>query len=95
MRAFVGVRSQQGNTRLSSQLLPMQNIPAELDPLGLNFDMSPTGIIKKYIFFFHCTYFIFVLHIFLGGNESPKWSGLNSDLGSSSSPQPQGIPKVC
>lgn len=28
---------------------------------------------------------------FLGGNESPKWSGLNSDLGSSS-PQPQGLP---
>lgn len=31
----------------------------------------------------------------LGGNESPKWSGLNSDLGSSS-PQPQGMPtRVC
>lgn len=25
----------------------------------------------------------------LGSNESPKWSGLNSDMGSS--PQPQGI----
>jgi len=70
LRAFVGVRSQQGNTRLSSQLLPIQNIPADLDPLGINFDMSPTG-----------------------ENESPKWSSLNSDLGSSSSPQPLGMLK--
>ncbi|XP_060857714.1 nuclear receptor coactivator 3-like isoform X6 [Metopolophium dirhodum] len=70
LRAFVGVRSQQqGITRLSNQLLPGQNVnSAELDSLGLNFDMSPTG-----------------------GNESPKWSSLNSDL-SSSSPQPQGMP---
>ncbi|CAH1732610.1 unnamed protein product [Aphis gossypii] len=70
LRAFVGVRSQQqGVTRLSNQLLPGQNVnSAELDPLGLSFDMSPSG-----------------------GNESPKWSNLNSDL-SSSSPQPQGIP---
>ncbi|XP_026815917.1 nuclear receptor coactivator 2 isoform X3 [Rhopalosiphum maidis] len=70
LRAFVGVRSQQqGVTRLSNQLLPGQNVnSAELDPLGLSFEMSPTG-----------------------GNESPKWSNLNSDL-SSSSPQPQGMP---
>ncbi|VVC34781.1 Myc-type, basic helix-loop-helix (bHLH) domain,PAS fold,PAS domain [Cinara cedri] len=66
LRAFVGVRSQQqGNTRLSSQL-PGQNI-TELDPLGLNFDMSPTG-----------------------SNENPKWSNMNSDLGSPS-PQSHGI----
>lgn len=47
LRAFVGVRSQQqGGTRLSSQLLPGQNVTsAELDPLGLNFDMSPTGMV--------------------------------------------------
>jgi len=46
LRAFVGVRSQQqGVTRLSNQLLPGQNVnSAELDSLGLNFDMSPTGI---------------------------------------------------
>lgn len=45
LRAFVGVRSQQqGNTRLSSQLSG-QNV-TELDPLGLNFDMSPTGMIQ-------------------------------------------------
>jgi len=39
------VRSQQqGSSRLSSQLLPGQNVvPVDLDPLGLNFDMSPTG----------------------------------------------------
>lgn len=48
LRAFVGVRSQQGSTRLTSQLLPGQNItPVELDPLGLNFDISPTGIMKS------------------------------------------------
>jgi len=46
LRAFVGVRSQQqGVTRLSNQLLPGQNVnSAELDSLGLNFDISPTGI---------------------------------------------------
>ncbi|XP_050438231.1 nuclear receptor coactivator 2-like isoform X2 [Adelges cooleyi] len=70
LRAFVGVRSQQqgGNARLTGQLLSGQNItPTELDPLSLNFDMSPTG-----------------------GSESPKWSGMNSDLGASS-PQSQGM----
>lgn len=50
LRAFVGVRSQQGvnnTTRLSGQLLPVQNItPADLDSLGLNFELSPTGMIK-------------------------------------------------
>ncbi|XP_050529794.1 nuclear receptor coactivator 2-like isoform X2 [Daktulosphaira vitifoliae] len=69
LRAFVGVRSQQGggNARMAGQLLAGQNVTAaELDPLGLNFDMSPSG-----------------------GSESPKWSGLNSDHGTSSSPQPQ------
>lgn len=48
LRAFVGVRSQQGSTRLTNQLLPGQNVtPGELDPLSLNFDMSPTGIMKS------------------------------------------------
>jgi len=52
LRAFVGVRSQQqGVTRLSNQLLPGQNVnSAELDPLGLSFDMSPTGTKENKIF---------------------------------------------
>lgn len=47
LRAFVGVRSQQqSGTRLSSQLLPGQNVTTpELDSLGLNFDI-PAGIIE-------------------------------------------------
>lgn len=45
LRAFVGVRSQQqGGTRMPNQLIPGQNVTsAELDSLGMNFDMSPTG----------------------------------------------------
>jgi len=53
LRTLVGVRSQQqGSTRLSSQLLPVQNItPTDLDSLGLNFDMSPTGTMKNTFLF--------------------------------------------
>lgn len=47
LRAYIGVRSQQGNSRLTGQLLTGQNIaPVELDSLGLNFDMSPTSTFK-------------------------------------------------
>lgn len=56
LRAFVGVRSQQqGVTRLTAQLLPGQNVtPVELDPLGLNFDMSPTGMTHLHV---QCTFY--------------------------------------
>lgn len=45
LRAFVGVRSQHsGNAQISSPLLPGQNVtPTELNPLGLNIEMS-TGM---------------------------------------------------
>lgn len=47
LRAYIGVRSQQGNSRLTGQLLTGQNItPVELDSLGLNFEMSPTSMLK-------------------------------------------------
>lgn len=66
LRAFVGVRSQQGSTRLTNQLLPGQNVtPGELDPLGLNFDMSPTGMMKYTSIFTLLHLKAFHLHLFL------------------------------
>lgn len=45
LRAYIGVRSQQGNSRSSGQLLISgQNVmPVEHDTMGLNFDLSPTS----------------------------------------------------
>lgn len=69
-----------------------QNItPTELDPLSLNFDMSPTGK-HGYLIKITALYDIILtlLLLYIGGSESPKWSGMNSDLGASS-PQSQGM----